>query len=94
MTDVNEEQEEYSDFVEYLGEAPYGVDFLASHTLPRGDILWRRNKIDMDRDLVWERDVTIPNGQPGNRMLLPTEGIPDAALDKLLEQPQYRRVSE
>lgn len=82
-------------YLEYLGEEPHGTAFLTTHTLPKGDGLWKRNKLTANKDIVWERDPNGPAvGQKGNRFLVPIEDLPSGALEVLEKLPQYRRVSE
>jgi len=84
-----------TDYIEYLGEAPYGTDFLGSHTIPKGDGLWKRNSVTVTKDVVWERDPMGPEvGQKGNRMLLPVADLPAEVVDVLAKTPGYKRVSE
>jgi hypothetical protein len=98
MTDTNKAApaaEATTEYIEYLGEQPYGTAFLSSHTIPKGDPLWKRNKVSLTKDLVWERDPLGPGiGQKGNRMLLPVEDIPVEALSFLEKTPGFKRVSE
>ncbi len=83
------------DFIEYLGEQPHGTAFLTSHTLPRGEALWKRNGVEVKKDLTWERDpLGPPVGQKGNRMLLPVQDLPEGVAEVLEKTPGYKRVSE
>lgn len=83
------------EYIEYLGEEPHGTAFLSSHTLPRGDGLWKRNKLDVRKDVTWERDPYGPGiGQEGNRMLVRVDDLPAGTAEVLEKLPQYRRVSE
>jgi hypothetical protein len=86
---------ESADFIEYAGEEPHGTAFLTTHTIPKGDPLWKRNKVSPSKDLVWERDpMGAAIGQKGNRMLLSTDGIAPEVLAVLEKTPGYKRVSE
>jgi hypothetical protein len=90
-----EEDERADGFLEYMGEEPHGTAFLQSHTIPKGDGLWKRNKVSMSKDLVWERDPTGPSvGQKGNRFLLPLADVSPEAVDVLVKMPNYKRVDE
>ena len=90
-----QEQEPTTDYIEYLGEAPHGVAFLTSHTLPRGDGLWKRNKLQVTKDVTWERDpLAAEIGQKGNRMLVRVDDLPEGTAAILEKTPGYRRVSE
>jgi hypothetical protein len=85
------------EFIEYLGdpENPTGTAFLSSHTIPKGDGLWKRAKVSVSKDLTWERDPMGPGiGQKGNRMLLATSDVPPEALAVLEKTPGFKRVSE
>jgi hypothetical protein len=87
------------DFIEYLGDpenpAAGGTAFLSSHTIPKGDGLWKRAKVSVSKDLTWERDPMGPGiGQKGNRMLLATSDVPPEALAVLEKTPGFKRVSE
>lgn len=83
------------EYIEYLGEEPHGVSFLSSHTIPKGDPVWKRSSVKATRDLVWERDPYGPGiGQKGSRMLLSTEGLEPEMLQALEKVPGYKRVSE
>jgi hypothetical protein len=84
-----------ADYIEYLGEAPHGTAFLSSHTIPKGDALWKRNKVEDAKDAVWERDPQGPGiGQKGNRMLLSVEDLTPAMVSVLEKTPGFKRVSE
>lgn len=88
-------QPQTQDYIEYLGEEPHGVAFLTAHTLPKGDGLWKRNKVTVDQDIVWERDPMGPGiGQSGARMRLPVEDLPAGAAEILAKTPGYKLVSE
>lgn len=84
-----------TDYIEYMGDEVHGTSFLTSHTLPAGDGLWKRNKVEGAKKLTWERDPMGPGiGQKGARMLLPVEDIDPAQVAVLEKTPGYRRVSE
>lgn len=84
-----------TEFIEYLGEAPHGSTFLTSHAILQGDPLWKREKLDVGQDLVWERDPLGPAvGFPGNQLLLATDDLPAGVADVLLKLPQYRLVTD
>lgn len=83
------------EYLEYVGDDPFGIQFLNSHTIPRGDMLWRRNQLTVNKDITWERDPTLAGiGQKGNRMLVPVEDLPKGAAEVLEKLPQYKRVNE
>lgn len=83
------------EFIEYTGEEPHGTAFLTSHTLTKGDALWKRNKLTVTKDVTWERDPLGPGiGQKGNRMLVDVEDLPDGVAEVLAKTPGYKRVSE
>lgn len=89
------EAENNQGYIEFLGEEPHGTAFLTTHTLPRGDGLWKRNKLTVNKDIVWERDPMGPAiGQPGSRMLVPISDLPDGTLEILEKTPGYKRVNE
>lgn len=93
--ELREESEAPREYIQYLGEQPHGTDFLTSHTLPRGDGLWKRAKITVTKDLTWERDPMGPGvGQRGNRMLLPVEDLPEGVAAVLEKTPGYKRVTD
>jgi hypothetical protein len=83
------------DYIEYLGEEPHGTAFLSSHTIPKGDGRWKRNKVDDAKDVTWERD---PQGPPvgfkGNRFRVRVEDLSPAQVAVLEKTPGYKRVSE
>ncbi len=86
-----------TDYIEYLGDpdSPHGVAFLTSHTLPKGDGLWKRNKVEDAKSVTWERDPLGPSiGQKGARMLLPVSDLTPGMVSVLEKTPGYRRVSE
>lgn len=86
-----------ADFIEYLGDpdSPHGVAFLTSHTIPKGDGLWKRNKVEDPKNVTWERDPLGPGiGQKGNRMLVRVEDLTPSMVSVLEKTPGYRRVSE
>lgn len=93
--DLLTEAEQSSDFIEYLGEESFGTAFLHSHTIPRGDGLWKRNKLQVSRDVTWERDPMGPAiGHKGNRFLVSVEDLPEGTAQLLEKTPGYKRVSE
>jgi len=100
-TDVVADQEATTseprgEWLEYEGEEPHGTAFLQSHTIPKGDAIWKRLGVKPTKDLVWERDPLGPAvGQKGNRMLLSTEGL-DPELVAVIDDhfPNIKRVNE
>jgi len=85
---------ETQDYMEYLGEEPHGVAFLTSHTLPKGDGLWKQNKLTVTKDIVWEADPSGPAiGQKGRRMLVPLADLPDGVAKVLDKTPGFKRVT-
>lgn len=86
---------EKADFIEYQGEAPHGVSFLTSHTIPKGDPLWKRNGVEDAKVVTWVRDPMGPGiGQPGARMLVRTSDLTPGMVAVLEKTPGYKRVSE
>lgn len=84
-----------TDFIEYLGSDQYGTAFLTWHTIPKGDPLWKRNRLQVSKDIVWARDPMGPEiGQKGNRMLVAVEDLPEGTAEILAKTPGYKRVSE
>lgn len=86
-----------TDYIEYMGDpdSPHGVAFLTSHTLPKGDALWKRNGVQDAKSVTWERDpMGPPVGQKGARMLLPVEDLTPSMVSVLEKTPGYKRVSE
>jgi hypothetical protein len=82
------------EYLEYLGEEPYGTDFLGSHTITKGDALWKRYGVKPTKDVVWERDPLGPgHGKPGNRMLLAVEDIQPDVVPVLEKLPNVKRVT-
>lgn len=82
------------EYIEYLGEEPHGTDFLTSHTIPKGDPVWKRFGLKPTKDVTWERDPFGPGiGQKGNRMLLSVEDLPDGVAEVLEQGQNYRRVT-
>lgn len=83
------------DYIQYMGEDPHGTAFLTSHTLPKGDALWKRNGVTVSKDVTWERDPMGPGiGQKGNKMLLAVEDLDPAVVRILEKTPGYKRVNE
>lgn len=88
-----------TDYIEYLGDAQdpnsHGVTFLTSHTIPKGDGLWKRLNVESPKEIVWERDpLGPPVGQKGARMLARVEDMTPQQATALEKVPGYRRVSE
>lgn len=83
------------DYIEYLGEPPYGTDFLTAHTLPKGDRLWKRLGVKAPtKDIVWERDPFGPgHGQKGNRFLVPVEDLTPEIAAGLEKVPGFKKVN-
>lgn len=95
MTDAKPTEEKSTGFMEYMGEEPYGTAFLSTHTIPKGDALWKRAGVDSPKkDLVWERDLYGPAiGSKGNRFLLPLADLTEDQA-KALERAGFKRVAE
>ena len=89
---------ETNEYIEYLGEedSPHGTAFLTTHTLPKGDSVWQRLRVDKPtKDLVWTRDEFGPKiGQKGSRMLLSTDGLDPRLVTALARVPGYKVVNE
>lgn len=84
-----------TDYIEYMGEEPYGTAFLSSHTILRTDDLWKRNKVEDAKDVVWTRDPSGPGiGQQGSRMLVRVEDLTPGMVRVLEKTSGYKRVSE
>lgn len=84
-----------AEFIEYAGDPTHGTSFLQTHTIPKGDPVWKRNGVEMTKDLVWERDPYGPGvGQKGAKMRLAVSDVPPEALAVLEKTPGYKRVSE
>jgi hypothetical protein len=82
-----------TEFIEYAGDEQYGTAFLHSHTLPKGDALWKRNGVEMTKDVVWERDPSVPIGQKGAKMRVLVKDLPPDAVKVLEATPGYKRVT-
>lgn len=88
---------ETNEWIEYLGEpdSPHGTAFLSSHTIPKGDPVWKRLGVKPTKDLVWERDPLGPgHGFKGNRMLLSTEGLDQSLVEAVAKIPGFKVVNE
>lgn len=83
------------DYIEYTGDGgEHGVQFLTSHTIPKGDALWKRNGVEMTKDVTWERDPMGPGiGQKGNHFLVPVENLPADAVAVLEKTAGFKRVT-
>lgn len=91
---VETEQDKTRDYIEYKGDETFGTAFLTTHTIPKGDGLWKREGVTAPKDLVWERDPFGPAlGFPGNKMRLAVEDIPADLLPILERIPGYKRVN-
>lgn len=91
---LQEEAETTKEYIEYLGEEPHGTAFLTSHSIPKGDPVWKRAGVSVSKDLTWERDpYGPPVGQKGSRMLLAVEDLPAGAAEALEKVPGYKRVT-
>lgn len=87
------------EFIEYVGDpnnaATVGTEFLTSHTIPKGDPLWKRAGVTVNKDITWERDPLGPAvGNKGNRFLVPVEDMPEGTAAVLEKTPGFKRVSE
>jgi hypothetical protein len=86
-----------NEWIEYTGDpdSQHGTAFLHSHTIPKGDPVWKRLGVKPTKDLVWERDPLGPAiGSKGNRMLLSTEGLDRALVDAVAKIPGFKVVNE
>jgi hypothetical protein len=89
------EEKPTGDFIQYLGEEPHGVDFLTSHSIAKGDALWKRNGVEDAKAVTWERDPMGPGiGQRGNRFLVKVSDLSPAQVAVLEKTPGFKRVSE
>jgi len=73
------------------------VAFLHTHSIPKGDPVWERLRVDKPKsDLTWERDpLGPPMGFKGGRMLLSTDGLDQALVTALTDKvPGYKLVNE
>lgn len=94
---AQQEAESRTEFIEFLGDPnnAHGVAFLTAHTLPRGDGLWKRAGLTVNKDVTWERDPQGPPiGHKGARFLLPVSDLPEGVAEVLERTPGYKRVSE
>jgi hypothetical protein len=83
------------EFIEYAGDPEHGTAFLTSHTLLAKDPMWKRNGVEMTKNLVWERDpYGPPIGNKGAKMRLAVSDIPAEALSVLEKTPGFKRVTE
>ena len=87
------EEAQTTEYIEYLGDPVHGTAFLTSHTLPKGDALWKRNNVVASKDVVWERDPNVPVGQK-SRMLVKASDLSAEQLDLLERTTGFKRVSE
>jgi hypothetical protein len=91
---TTEQDAQPREYLEYMGEEPYGTAFLSSHTIPKGDPFWKRYGVKPTKDVVWERDPLGPgHGHAGNRMLLAVEDIAPELVPVLEKLPNVKRVS-
>jgi hypothetical protein len=82
------------EYIQYMGEEPHGTAFLTTHTIPKGDGLWKRNGVTLTKDVVWERDPLGPSvGQKGNQMLVAVEDLDPNVVRVLEKTPGYKRIS-
>lgn len=81
-----------AEYIEYTGEEPHGNAFLSSHTVTKGDPLWKRTGVEIPADLVWERDPSAPIGTK-TQMRVETKGLPPEAVAALVKLPGYKRVT-
>lgn len=74
------------EFVEYIGEKPFGTEFVDRRLITRKDAKdgW---DISISKDLEWTK-------RRDGRMLLAAEDIPDEALAHLREAPDFKVVTE
>ena len=96
---ASDKQAATTDYIEYLGDpndpGKHGVAFLTSHSIPKSDGLWTRNKVEDAKTVTWERDPLGPGvGQKGARMLVRVEDMTPSMAAVLEKTPGYKRVSE
>jgi hypothetical protein len=78
------------DYIEYMGDPKYGVEFLTSHTITRQQAKEGQWQVELPGDLVWEKRR---GGAYKDRMLVPVKDIPAAALAALENEPGFQRVT-
>jgi hypothetical protein len=85
-----------TEFIEYTGDGgPQGTTFLASHTIPRGDALWKRNGVTATKDVVWERSPDGPGVGFGKGVFrVPVSDLEPEQVAVLEKTPGFKRVSE
>lgn len=84
-----------TEFIEYSGEAGISSHFLSSHTIPKGDSLWKRNGLKVTKDVTWERSPDGPAVGFGPGLFrVPVADLDPEAVAVLEKTPGYKRVSE
>lgn len=73
------------EYLEYVGEKPYGTEFIHQHTVTRKQLKDYRD-VTTDKDLSWTK------GKNG-RMLVPISDMSPEAAEALEADPVFRRVT-
>lgn len=76
------------EFIEYVGEPPYGAQFISRHTVTRRQIkdAWG---ITIPKDLEWTKTEGGPNK---GRMLVPVSDMTPEAAEGFASDPAFKRV--
>lgn len=92
MTDVQETEqiEAEVEFLEFLGFAPYGTEFLTSHTITPKQAEEAGWVTKLPADLVWSKRAS---GRYAGRMLLAVSEVPEGTAEELANDPLFSLVT-
>jgi hypothetical protein len=82
------EEPETTEYIEFVGTPPYGVEFTSEHTVTRKQLrdAW---SVSIPKDLVWRKTEGGPNQ---GRMLVPVSDMTPEAAAGFENDPLFKRV--
>jgi hypothetical protein len=84
-TAVSEPEQDKTEYIEFVGEPPYGTEFSAGHSVSRKHFK-EYHDITTTKDLEWTK------GKNG-RFLVPVADMSPEAAEHLVDQTMFRKVT-
>lgn len=86
---VTEEADPGTEYVEFVGDKQFGIEFTTSHVVTRKQLrdAWG---VEIPKDLKWEKKQGGPNA---GRMLIPVSDMTEEAAQGFDNDPMFRRVT-
>jgi hypothetical protein len=89
MPQTAEAEPEKTEYIEFVGQEPYGTEFISEHTVTRRQLrdAW---DVAIPKDLKWTKTQGGPNA---GRMLVPVSDMTPEAAEGFEKDPMFKRVS-